>query len=31
MKTSLNVIYKKSVHIRDVAKKIDLSVENRVL
>jgi hypothetical protein len=31
MKTSPNVSYKESVHIRDVAKKIDPSAENRVL
>jgi hypothetical protein len=31
MKTSPNVFYKESVHIRDVAKKIDPSAKNRVL
>jgi hypothetical protein len=31
MKTSLNVFYKESVHIQDVAKKIDPSAENHVL
>jgi hypothetical protein len=28
---SLNFFYKDSIHIRDVAKKIDPSAENRVL
>jgi hypothetical protein len=31
MKTSPNVFYKEYVHIRDVAKKIDPSAENRVV
>jgi hypothetical protein len=31
MKTSPNVFYKEYVHIRDVAKKIEPSAENRVL
>jgi hypothetical protein len=31
MKTSPNVFYKESMHIRDVDKKIDLSAENCVL
>jgi hypothetical protein len=31
IKTSPNVFYKEYVHIRDVAKKIDPSAENRVV